>query len=58
MNKYSLLMPGKTRFASQFIMIDHFLEDNVKEALQQSVVDPQWMQYVATLWNTPKKNVT
>jgi len=34
-------MPGKTRFASQFIMNDYLLEDNVKEALQQSVVDPQ-----------------
>jgi len=35
-------MPGKTRFASQFIMIDYLLEDDVKQALQQNVVDSQW----------------
>jgi len=40
--KYNLLMLGKTRFASQFIMINCLLEDDIKEALQQSVVDPQW----------------
>ena len=53
--KYNLLMPGKTRFASQFIMIDRLLEEDVKQALQQSVVDPQWTQYVATLRDGPKK---
>jgi len=44
--QYSLLMPRKTRFAFTFIMIDRLLK--VKRGLQQSVVDPQWMEYVQT----------
>ena len=43
--KFSLLMPGQIRFASHFIMIDRFL--NVKEALEQTVVDPQWTAYIS-----------
>ena len=43
--KFSLLMPGQTRFASHFIMIDRLL--NVKEALEQTVVDPQWTAYIS-----------
>ena len=37
--RLSLLKPLETRFASYFIMIDRLLE--VKDALKQSVVDPQ-----------------
>ena len=43
--KFSLLMLGQTRFASHFIMIDRLL--NVKEALEQTVVDPQWTAYIS-----------
>ena len=43
--KFSLLMPRQTRFASHFIMIDRLL--NVKEALEQTVVDPQWTAYIS-----------
>ena len=43
--KFSLLMHGQTRFASHFIMIDRLL--NVKEALEQTVVDPQWTAYIS-----------
>ena len=43
--KFSLLMPGQTRFASNFIMIDRLLK--VKEAVEQTVVDPQWTAYVS-----------
>ena len=43
--KFSLLMPGQTRFASHFIMIDRLL--NVKEALEQTIVDPQWTAYIS-----------
>ena len=43
--KFSLLMPGQTRFASHFIMIDRLL--NMKEALEQTVVDPQWTAYIS-----------
>ena len=43
--KFSLLMPGQTRFASHFIMIDRLL--NVKEVLEQTVVDPQWTTYIS-----------
>ena len=50
--KYSLLLPAKTRFASKFIMIDRLLK--VKAALQQSVVDPQWEQYVRKLKDNRK----
>ena len=43
--KFSLLMPGQTRFASHFIMIDRLL--NMKEALEQTVIDPQWTAYIS-----------
>ena len=39
----SLLMPGQTRFASHYIMISRLLE--VRGALEQSVVDPEWRTY-------------
>jgi hypothetical protein len=39
--KLSLLMSGKTRFGSNFIMVDQLLQ--VRTALEQSVVDPQWV---------------
>ena len=42
---FSLLMPRQTRFASHFIMIDRLL--NVKEALEQTVVDLQWTAYIS-----------
>jgi Protein of unknown function (DUF 659)/hAT family C-terminal dimerisation region len=48
----SLLLPGQTRFASNFIMIDRLLK--VKEALEQSVVDPDWQAYVTKLRDTRK----
>jgi hypothetical protein len=41
----SLLMSGKTRFGLNFIMVDQLLQ--VRTALEQSVVDPQWMGYVS-----------
>jgi hypothetical protein len=43
--KLSLLMSGKTRFGSNFIMVDQLLQ--VRTALEQSVVDPQWVGYVS-----------
>ena len=48
--KFSLLLPGQTRFASNFIMIDRLLK--VKDALEQSVVDPEWRAYVTKLRDT------
>lgn len=45
--KLSLLMPGISRFGLNFIMVDQLLQ--VSTALQQSVVDPQWMTYVTGL---------
>jgi len=53
--QYSLLMPEETKFASTFIMIDRLLK--VKRGLQQSVVDPQWVEYVQMLKDNPKKKV-
>ena len=49
----NLLMPGETRFASKFIMMEHLLK--VRGALEQTVVDPQWTQYVSTLVNDRNK---
>ncbi len=43
--KFSLLMPEKTRFASQFIMIDRLLD--VKASLEQVVVDPMFTAYAS-----------
>ena len=44
---FSLLLPGQTRFASNFIMIDRLLK--VKNALEFTVVDPRWDEYVKKL---------
>jgi hypothetical protein len=38
--KLSLVMSVKTRFGSNFLMVDRLLQ--VRTALEQSVVDPQW----------------
>ncbi len=38
-----LLKPGDTRFATNFIMLDHMLE--VKEALQELVVGREWREW-------------
>lgn len=43
--RFSLLMPGKTRFACNFIMIDRLLQ--VRDSLEQTVVDPQWLSYAS-----------
>ena len=45
--KFSLVLAGKTRFGSNFMMVDRLLE--VRQALEQSVVDEQWTSYVVTL---------
>ena len=45
--KYSLLMPGETRFASNYLMIARLIK--VKEKLQQTVTDPQWGEHVRKL---------
>lgn len=50
--KFTLLLPGQTRFASNFIMIDRLIK--VKEALEQSVVDPEWHAYVTKLRDSRK----
>ncbi len=51
LRKYSpnlgLLMPGDTRFASQFIMMERLIK--LRGPLEQTVVDPQWADYVRTL---------
>ena len=51
--KYSLVLAGKTRFGSNFMMVDRLLE--VRQALEQSVVDEQWTSYVTTLRDDRKK---
>ena len=43
----SLLMPGETRFASNFIALERLMK--VKGALKQCVNDPRWNTYVRTL---------
>jgi hypothetical protein len=45
--KLSLVMSGKTRFGSNFLMVDRLLQ--VIIALEQSIVDPQWTWYVSKL---------
>lgn len=51
--KFSLVMSGKTRFGSNFLMVDRLVR--VRQALQQSVVDEQWISYVSGLRDTSKK---
>ena len=43
----SLLSPGATRFATNFIMVERFVK--AKRGLQQMVIDPRWDVYVAEL---------
>jgi hypothetical protein len=45
--KLSLVMSGKTRFGSNFLMVDRLLQ--VRTTLEQSVVDPQWTGYMSKL---------
>ena len=45
--KLSLLMSKKTRFGLNFLMVNQLLQ--VRTALEQSVVDPQWVGYVSKL---------
>jgi hypothetical protein len=45
--KLSLVMFGKTKFGLNFLMVDRLLQ--VRTALEQSVVDPQWTGYVSKL---------
>ena len=49
---FSLLLLGQTRFSFYFMMIDCLLK--VKEALEQSVVDSNWLAYVTKLRDTRK----
>jgi hypothetical protein len=45
--KLSLSTFGKTRFGSNFRMVDWLLQ--ARTALEQSIVDPQWVGYVSKL---------
>jgi hypothetical protein len=51
----SLLSPGATRFATNFLMVARVLD--MKEALKQTVTDVEWDTYVRTLSDTQKKPV-
>jgi hypothetical protein len=46
----SLLSPGATRFATNFLMVARILD--VKETLKQTVTDVEWNTYVKTLSDT------
>jgi hypothetical protein len=50
--KLSLLISRKTRFVSNFLMVDRLLQ--VRTALEQSVLDPQWVEYVSKLRDSHK----
>jgi hypothetical protein len=49
----SLLSPGITRFATNFLMVARVLD--VKEALKQTVTDVEWDTYDRTFSNTQRK---
>jgi hypothetical protein len=51
----SLLSPGATRFATNFLMVARVLD--VKEALKQTVTDVEWDTYVRTLSDTQRKPI-
>jgi hypothetical protein len=51
--KLSLMMSMKTRFGSNFLMVDRLLQ--VRTALEHSVVDPQWTGYVSKLRDSRTK---
>jgi hypothetical protein len=52
----SLMSPGATRFATNFLMVARVLD--VKEALKQTVTDIEWDTYVRTLSDTQWKTYT
>jgi hypothetical protein len=52
---FSLLSPGATRFATNFLMVARVLD--VKEALKQTVTDVEWDTYIRTLSNMQRKLV-
>lgn len=51
--EYSLLMPRKIRFASNYIMIHELLK--MKAKLCQNTIDPRWKKYIEILHEYPKK---
>jgi hypothetical protein len=51
----SLLSPGATRFATNFLMVARILD--VKEALKQIVIDVKWDTYNRTLSDMQRKHV-
>jgi hypothetical protein len=51
----SLLSPGATRFATNFLMVARVLD--VKEALKQTVTVVEWDTYVRTLSDTQRKPI-
>jgi hypothetical protein len=51
----SLLSPGATRFATNFLMVARVLD--MKEALKQTVTDVEWDTYVRTFSDTQRKPV-
>jgi hypothetical protein len=51
----SLLSPGATRFATNFLIVARVLD--VKEALKQTVTNVEWDTYVKTLSDTQRKPV-
>ena len=52
--EHSLQKSAKIQFACQFLMISWMLE--VKNALEQVVIHPQWTEYVQSLFNKQNGN--
>jgi hypothetical protein len=53
--RLSLLSPGATRFATNFLMVARVLD--MKETLKQTVTDVEWDTYVRTLSDTQRKPI-
>jgi hypothetical protein len=49
----SLLSPGATRFATNFLMVSRVLD--VKEELKQTIIDVEWDTYIKTLSDMQRK---
>jgi hypothetical protein len=54
--KLSLLLPGATRFGTQFIMIDRVLRPEVKSALRELFFSEEYQKWLSGLSGDDKKN--
>jgi len=54
LSEVSLKVPPSTRFATNFLVIDHLLK--LKQILNNVVLDVEWQVFVDKMWDRPKEH--